>query len=269
MLSLWLAACAAAPTTPGEETLPTAASAAPVTPEAALLEGLPPGERYLQLRLMAGVTDGVDGPLAGALATRYGPPDGTTPPLPDLDRYRGAGYRIASAESLLEALSDLTAFREAAGASLDSELRRLESAHPELTEQVDEEILAEEILLVRSAVLDALETLRTAGELPDGLSLDSYRTGTLRARNELEYVDFARDMDRLAARSITETEGRLDAFHRTMDDSNDTAFLRERILAAEEMNRQITDEHREYATRRTIRTLIFLLPALSSYFRYR
>lgn len=229
---------------------------------------LTPAMRYWQIRFLLGVTEGIDDALLAALESRFGAPDGSVPELPDLSDYQGAGYRIASAETILDGLTDLAAFRQVAEADLRAEQAALLDNAAVTIDALDEELLAEEILLVRSAALDSLELMAAQGAWPASLN-ERYQVGTLRARNELEYIGFARDMDALAARSIDESAGRLDAFHRMMDDSNDTAFLRERVLAAEEMNRQITDEHREYATRRTIRTLIFLLPALSSYFRYR
>jgi hypothetical protein len=227
-----------------------------------------PGERYWQLRFLEGITTDVDDDLRAALEARYGPPDGTVPAIPDLATYQGAGYRIASAESILASLSDLAAFREAAGADVDAELRRIETESPEIVATIDQELLAEEILLVRSAVLDSLELMAANGALDERV-VEDYQGGTVRARNELEYLAFAREMDALADGAIEESAGRLDAFHRLLDDTENTAFLRERVLAAEEMNRQLTDEHRAYAARRTARTLFFLLPALSSYFRYR
>lgn len=229
---------------------------------------LTPAMRYWQIRFLLGITEGVDEALLNALQTRFGQPDGSVPRLPDLSAYQGAGYRIASAETILDGLADLAAFRRGAEADLIAEQERLLDSAAVTIDALDEELLAEEILLLRSAALDSLELMAAEGAWSPALN-EVYQLGTLRARNELEYIGFARDMDALAARSIDESAGRLDAFHRMMDDSNDTAFLRERVLAAEEMNRQITDEHREYATRRTLRTIMFLLPALSSYFRYR
>jgi hypothetical protein len=230
--------------------------------------GLPPGERYWQLRFLEGITAGVDDELLRALETRYGPPDGEVPAIPDLATYQGAGYRIASTESILESLSDLAAFQHAADPELAAELAEIEQASPAIVAEIDQELLAEEILLVRTAVLDSLELLVANDAWPPE-TLMTYQAGTLRARNELEYLAYAREMDTLADGAIDESAGRLDAFHRLLDDTEDTALLRERILASEEINRQLTDEHRDYAARRTARTLFFLLPALSSYFRYR
>lgn len=267
-VALQQAACAQAPSRDGD--VPTAdPTPAPAAAEPQpVADTLPPGERYAQTRLLLGVTEGIEPVLLEALDELFGPPGGDVPTVPDLATYQGAGYRIASADSILDAVTDLAAYRAVAEGELRADLAAIEADHPEAVAALDPEILAEEILLVRSAVLDSLETLAPDADWPDG-ALAAYRTGTLRARNELEYVVFARDMDALEGRSIEESAGRLDAFHRMMDDNEDAAFLRERILAAEEMNRQLTDEHRRYATQRTIRTLIFMLPAISSYFRYR
>lgn len=237
-------------------------------PDAPTADMRPPGERYGQTRLLLGVTEGISPELLAALERRYGLPDGEVPAVPELAAYQGAGYRIASAESILDAMTDLAAYRQKAEDELRADLAAIEADHPELVNALDEELLAEEILIVRSAVLDGLEAVAMTAEWPDAW-IDPYRTGTLRARNALEYVVFARDMDALADHAIGETTGRLDAFHRLMDDNADMEFMRERIFAAEEMNRQLTNEHRQYATQRTIRTLIFLLPAINRFFRYR
>jgi hypothetical protein len=259
--------CAACAQTPVEA---TEAARVDAEAEEALVPApaLTPGERYWQLQFLAGITAGVDDELLAALEARYGPPDGRVPEIPDLATYQGAGYRIASAESILESLSDLTAFQRAAASDIERERRELEQNSPAILAAIDQELLAEEILLVRTAVLDSLELMVANGAWPRETTL-AYQVGTVRARNELEYLAFAREMDTLADGAIDESAGRLDAFHRLLDDTEDTAFLRERILASEEMNRQLTDEHRSYAARRTARTLFFLLPALSSYFRYR
>lgn len=227
-----------------------------------------PVQRYWQIRFLLGITEGVDERLQAALETRFGAPGGDLPSLEALSDAQGAGYRIASADTILEGLTELSAFRKLAEPDLRRELRRLEAEAGIVADALDETLFSEEVLLVRSAALDSLEALAASGAWPDTW-VEPYRIGTLRARNELEYIDFAEKMDGLAARSISESTGRLDAFHRLMDDSNDTVFLRERVMAAEEMNRQITDEHRSYATRRTLRTLFFLAPAISRYFRDR
>lgn len=259
------AACAQAPV----EATEVSAAELPVAPEATPVPDRDsPGERYWQLRFLEGITAGVDEDLLDSLEARYGPPDGDLPTIPDLAAYQGAGYRIASAESILESLADLAAFQRAAETELDAELRRIERNSPATVAGIDQELLLEEILLVRSAILDSLELMAANGAWSADVNV-GFQAGTIRTRNELEYLVFAEEMDALAEGAIDESVGRLDAFHRLLDDTEDTAFLRERILAAEEMNKQLTDEHREYATRRTVRTLFFLLPAISSYFRYR
>lgn len=253
-------------------TAPEAASATPASGDATMTaaeQAQTPAERYWQLRFALGLTDDIDADLLNALEMHFGPPDGSVPVLPDVANYQGAGYRIASSNSILEALADLAAFRAVAGDALIAELEQIENDYPEQIATLSEELLAEEILIVRSAILDSLESLALEDPAFSTLDLSIYREGTLRARNQLEYVVFAQDMDMLADRSIEDTTGRLDAFHRMLDDNQDAAFVRERILATEEMNRQLTDEHREYATRRTLRTLFFLLPAINRYFRYR
>lgn len=249
---------------------PPIQNAAPQTkPEQGIQPVQTPEERYWQLRFALALTDGVDEEILNALEAQFGPPDGTLPEIPDLASYEGAGYRIASSNSILKALADLSAFRQVAGDDMQAELSALEREYPHLPDALNEEILAEEVLIVRSAILDSLETLAQEDPAFDAGNLAAYREGTLRARNELEYLVFAQDMDALADRSIIDTTGRLDAFHRMLDDNEDAVFLRERILAAEEMNRQLTDEHRQYAARRAVRALFFLLPAISNYFRYR
>ncbi len=262
-MAVVLSACAGNP--PASVEASTATTHHPL----AEMADLPPGERYWRLAFLSGITEGVDDELQASLEARFGPPGGVVPDVPQAADYQGAGYRIASAETLADSLVDLAGFRREAGPAIDAELDAIAVEHPESLTEKDRELLAEEILLVRSAMLDSLETLAANGELVPAPDLEAYRVGTLGARNRLEYLGYARDMDALADRSIEDTQGRLDAFHRMLDDNADTAFLRERILAAEEMNRQLTDEHRRYATQRTVRTLIYLLPLLSNYYRYR
>lgn len=260
-LALGLAACASAP--PTEPPTPEPAPSLPPS-----LAALPLAERYGQQHLLLGVTDGLSPDLRAALQARYGLDGATGDTLADLARYRDAGFRIAGPEALLEAVAVMGTYRGVAEDDLRADLAAIETEHPEQVTAIDAEVLAEEILLLRSAVLDSLETLAARGAWPAAM-LDSYRAGTVRARNELEHIVFTRDMEALADRSISESTGRLEAFHRTMNDDEATAFLREQILAAEEMNRQLTEEQQRYATQRTVRALFFLLPALSNYFRSR
>lgn len=246
------------------ETGPEPAAAIPL----ADVDDALPAERYWQLGFLLGITEGLDGELLQRLEGRYPARDGASAALTELADLQGAGYRIARPEAILEAVTPLARYRQAAEAELKAERVRLTERHPEAVGALDPELMAEEVLLVRSVILDSLERL-AAGEDWPRVVVEDYRLGTVRARNELEYVVYAREIDALAQRSIDDSAGRLDAFHRMLDDSADTAFLRERVLAAEEMNEQLTREHREYATRRTVRTLFFLLPAISNFFRYR
>lgn len=246
----------------------TASEPSAAAPAVAEVGDAPPTERYWQLGFLLGITEGLDEELLQRLEGRYPVRAGAPAALTELEDLQAAGYRIARPEAILEAVTPLARYRQAAEAELKAARARLAERHPEAVDALDPELVAEEVLLVRSVILDSLERLAAGEDWPRDL-VEDYRLGTVRARNELEYVVYARDIEALAERSIDDSTGRLDAFHRMLDDSADTAFLRERVLAAEEMNRQLTEEHREYATRRTVRTLFFLLPAISNFFRYR
>lgn len=237
----------------------------PVDPLAPYLT-LPPGERYWQLAFVLEVTEGIDPSLLERMrrqsaGTASGPIDPES-----LQSYQGAGIRIADSGRILDGVAQLARYRLAAEPEIRAELKTLENRYPELFALFDREALLEEALLVRLAVADSL-----VARLPDsgdGAGFEAYNQATLRTRNDFEYLAFERSVDRMTDRAIEETEGRLDALHRTVNDEYDLQFLRERVQSAEDMNEAAEAEHRRYALQRTLRTLMILAPIINRYFYY-
>ncbi len=229
---------------------------------------MPPGERYRQLSFLLEITDGLDPDLVGQLDRALGERDAEPATLEDIETYQGAGYRIASSRSILEGIVELALFRQAAEPLIITELNDLDREYPELTARLDREDLIEESILIRTAVADSATTL-LASEGVEAFSLENYRAWTIRLRNDLDFMQFAREMNALTDRHIAQTEGSLDAFHRMVDEGNDMAFLREQIQATEAMNEQVSAEHRRWAMMRMTQMVILMLPAISRYYRYR
>lgn len=226
---------------------------------------LPPGERYWQLSFLMAVTEGLDDDAVERLAQERGSHPG--PVDPDaLAAYTGAGLRIADAGRIVGGLAELARYRIEAGPQILAELAAIEERWPTLIAMLDRESLAEEALLVRFAMLDGLEAV--LGGPGSETVIAAYRDQTLAARNQWEYRVFERQVDAVTDAAIEQTEGRLDAFHRMVDEEYDLAFLRERVLSAERMNDQVAEEHRRYALQRTFRTLIILAPIINRYFYY-
>jgi hypothetical protein len=230
---------------------------------------LPPGERYRQLTFLLFITDQVDPALLELLSRHRGVATEAPASVTDIETYQGAGFRIASSQTILDGIVDLVRFRQLTEPLILKELTDIELEYPALTRMVNQAELAEEAILVRSAVADSVEALFSEEEYGTRALLNDYREQTLRVRNDLEFMHFAHEMDLLTAQSIEETSGRLEAFHRMVDDGYDIEFLRERIEATELMNEELSNEHRMYALMRTTRLLMMMLPVINRYYYYR
>lgn len=180
-------------------------------------------ERYRELSLALMVAAGASRDWAerlaprGAAAERPSPAGGSlAPPVPvrnletPLQQIAGQRQAIADAAQIFRFAFDHEP-------DIEAELARLAAQHPDGIVALDAAALAEDALLIRSALTSGIEYLGRLAE-PGWLDgLDSYREQTVFLRNMLEYWDFERELAALTADALRDTGTRMEAYERLLE----------------------------------------------------
>lgn len=207
-----------------------AATAVQANPHLDAIDGLPPGEQYRQLSLMLMVCAGVPDGLVDALqeietapGTKVLSPGELATPL----------ARIVDQRTLLAASAGLFGFAREHGAEVRARLDAIEAANPLLVSRVHPAAIAEDAIVIRSALAD---TMAFSGFLPGEPAqawVEEYRVHTLYLRNAMEYTVFEADLQRLTDEAIASVGGQLDAYQRMFEDETASRTFERHIEAAE------------------------------------
>lgn len=219
------------------------------------LAELPEDEQYARLSLMLLIAGGAEPALVEALVRAYG---GDAPGTPDPRRLRTPLARIVDEQGMREAAAQMLDFVRAHRDALRARLDLLEEQEPRSVSRLDLATLAEDALVIRQAIADSLESspLAARPDLPPLLA--SYREGTLRLRNLLEFEQFSAELDRLTAEAIESTGGRLDAYQRMFDDELGSDTFDRHIDAAEYLYTREFDPRAGDLSERIIENMVLL-----------
>jgi hypothetical protein len=220
------------------------------------MKQLTPGEKYRQLSLLLLVAGGVQPEL-----TAFVEEAGVTMEMPDLelDDYQKPLARIVDQDSMLLGAARMFHFARQHELEIKAMLAEIAQENPILISLVDVNELAEEAIIIRTAIADSIEysELQKSDETVE--ELEAFRLQTVRLRNMMEYNIFREDLAAITDEAIVDLGGRLDAYQRMFDEDIEGDMVEQRIAAAETMNQQTDATFDERARARTNELLMMLI----------
>jgi hypothetical protein len=124
---------------------------------------------------------------------------------------------------------------------------------------VDVNEIAEDAIIVRNAIADAIEYSETMEQPQAAEHLRVFRNQTVHLRNMMEFNVFQEELARITDRAIIDLGGRLDAYQRMFDDEIDSELVQRRVDSAEIMNALTGNNFDEQARMRNNEILMMLI----------
>lgn len=202
---------------------------------------LPPGEKFRQLSILLLVSGGVEPGLLELLPV---PNDGGKHEVDSgfagftlqLDSFQTPLARIADQEIMLAGAAQMFVYTRDYGQEIRLELEQIAHSNPVLISMVDVNEIAEDAIIIRNAIADAIEYLEVAENSASAEQTKAFRNQTVHLRNMMEFNIFQEELSRITARAITDLGGRLDAYQRMFEDQIDAELVQRRVDSAEIMN---------------------------------
>jgi len=181
------------------------------------LSDLPPGEQYRQLSLILLISGGADPVLTDALIPEDDSDQGGAISQLSPDDYKTPLIRIVDQESMLSGAAFLLRFARESNTEIEASLAAINASNPVLISMVDMNAITEDAIIIRNAIADAISYSGLAEDEQLALSLQDYRTQTIRIRNIMEFELFDEELERLTDEAILSVGGKLDAYQRMFD----------------------------------------------------
>ena len=225
---------------------------------------LPPGEKFRQLSLLLLVSGGVEpGLLELIQPANKGVNDEIDPGSADfasqLDDYQTPLARIVDQEAMLAGTSRMFGYTRDHSEEIQLELAEITRANPILISIVDVNEIAEDAIIIRNAIADAIEYSDAAQHPEAHAHLQTFREQTVHLRNMMEFNIFQEELAVITNQAIIDLGGRLDAYQRMFDDEVDAEMVQRRVDSAAIMNAQTGDNFDEQARMRTNEILMMLI----------
>ena len=240
---------------------PTVALAS-VNPES--IAEMPPGEKFRQLSLLLLVSGGVKPGLRELIqvaATNINDEadSGVAGFTLQLDDFQTPLARIVDQETMLASAAQMFVYTRDNSQEIQLELAEITRTNPILISMVDVNEIAEDAIIIRNAIADAIEYSQMMEQSPVAEHLQVFRNQTVHLRNMMEFNIFQEDLARITDRAIIDLGGRLDAYQRMFDDEIDSELVQRRVDSAEIMNALTGNNFDEQARMRNNEILMMLI----------
>jgi hypothetical protein len=227
-------------------------------------DDLPPGEKFRQLSILLLVSGGVDPGLldlirdSGDYTETAG--DSTRAGFTlQLDDFQTPLARIVDQETMLASAAQLFAYALDNGKEIQLELAEITRTNPILISMVGVNEIAEDAIIIRNAIADAIEYSEAVEPAQAMTQLQEFRHQTVHLRNMMEFNIFQEKLTRITEQAIIDLGGRLDAYQRMLDDEIDPELVRRRVDSAEIMNAQKGTDFEDQARMRNNEILLMLI----------
>lgn len=218
-------------------------SVATVSVDSESIAELPPGEQFRQLSLLLLVSGGVEPGLVELIqvADKNSSDEadsGSAGFTLRLDDFQTPLARIVDPEAMLASAARMFVYARDNSQEIQLELVAITQANPILISMEDVNEIAEDAIIIRNAIADAIEYAQVAESSRALVQLQVFRNQTVHLRNMMEFNIFQEKLARITDQAIIDLGGRLDAYQRMFDDEIDTELVQRRIDAAEIMTAQ-------------------------------
>jgi len=204
----------------------------------AALDDLSAADKYRQLNLILMVSEGIDAafveqllpqPTAGA--------DVQPEPLPQLkvEDFQTPLNRIVDQRAMITQAARLFRFTLDNKANIMHAMEEIAAAEPGQIAQVDLIQLAEDAIIIRSALSGSIEYLAKEGNPAWAGYLQTYQNRTLYLRNVMEYWKFDQELASITNDAMEDTGGRMEAYQRMLEDELNLLGFKQHLQAIEEI----------------------------------
>lgn len=204
----------------------------------AALDDLSAADKYRQLNLLLMVSEGID---AAFVAQLLPPPTAQASaqpePLPQLkvEDFQTPLNRIADQRAMITQAARLFRFTLANQANIMHAMEEIAAAEPEQIAQVDLIQLAEDAIIIRSALSGSIEYLAKQGDPAWAGYLQTYQNRTLYLRNVMEYWKFDQELVAITHDAMADTGGRMEAYQRMLEAEPNLLGFKQHLQAIEEI----------------------------------
>ncbi len=225
---------------------------------------LPPGEKYRQLSLLLLVSGGVEPGLLELIQAEDDSGNreassGSAGFTLQLDDFQTPLARIVDQETMLVSAAQMFVYTRDHSQEIQLELAEISRINPILISIVDVNEIAEDAIIIRNAIADAIEYSEAGEQSRAEEQLQAFRNQTVHLRNMMEYNIFQEELARITDQAIVDLGGRLDAYQRMFDDEIDSELVQRRVDSAEIMNALTGTNFDEQARMRTNEILMMLI----------
>jgi len=152
----------------------------------------------------------------------------------------------------------LLRFANGSQKAIRDKLVAIEKANPVLISLLDASAISEDAIIIRNAIADSISFAGLASDGKMAGYLKTYRTRTLRLRNEMEFASFSAELDRITAESIRAVSGQSDAYQRMFDDEVVSKGFKRQIETADYIYKRDKDfdKHAAEMTEEIIKNVV-------------
>jgi hypothetical protein len=202
----------------------------------AALDDLSAADKYRQLNLILMVSEGVDAAFVAQLLPQPTAEAGDQlEPLPQLkvEDFQTPLNRIVDQRAMITQAARLFRFTLDNKANIMHAMEELAAAEPGQIAQVDLIQLAEDAIIIRSALSGSIEYLATEGNPAWAGYLQTYQNRTLYLRNVMEYWKFDQELASITNDAMEDTGGRMEAYQRMLEAEPNLLGFKQHLQAIE------------------------------------
>ena len=202
----------------------------------AALDDLAAADKYRQLNLIVMVSEGIDAAFVEQLLPQPTAEAGAQPePLPQLnvENFQTPLNRIVDQAAMITQAARLFRFTLDNKANIMHAMEELAAAEPGQIAQVDLIQLAEDAIIIRSALSGSIEYLAKEGNPAWAGYLQTYQNRTLYLRNVMEYWKFDQELAAITHDAMEDTGGRMEAYQRMLEAEPNLLGFKQHLQAIE------------------------------------
>lgn len=204
----------------------------------AALDHLSAADKYRQLNLILMVSEGIDAAFVAQLLPQPTAESGVQPePIPHLkvEDFQTPLNRIVDQRAMITRAARLFRFTLDNKANIMHAMEEIAAAEPGQIAQVDLIQLAEDAIIIRSALSGSIEYLAKEGDPAWAGYLQTYQNRTLYLRNVMEYWKFDRELAAITHDAMEDTGGRMEAYQRMLEAEPNLLGFKQHLQAIEEI----------------------------------
>jgi hypothetical protein len=207
------------------------------------MSGLSPAEQYRQLNLVLMVSEGMQPAYLDQiqpLADDSSADDNRHLTQIQVEDFQTPLNRIVDQDTMISNAARVFRFAQDNREDIQLTIQEIAETHPEAVAEVNLVQLAEDAIIVRTAISSSLEYGRPGKPPESAAYLQAYQDRTIYLRNVMEYWSFTQELAELTEDAMDATGGRMEAYQRMLEDEPALDSFRQHLQAVEYIYWQTT-----------------------------